>query len=303
MGFGCRPVRTGSSRAAIDLFELLADELAPQLEFLRRDRAVLRHSVDRRELVDQVGLAHVERDSGDRGGDLFPRGSAVLLGPSLLALLLLDVALACGGARAAHGRTSTSRGRRRSALVVLTDRRASKVGFGHRTLDAQRSFSKPRRTAADGSSWWRPLPCRASAGKAWWALCHDSPKLTTLSHAMLALRSAVRYGRRPTMCPSEFTLQVTWWSRTIRTAPAHIMASVAPSRERVTAQPMENGRRSDRAAHSGASREITTRSRSASRSLLHRAGFDCVPSNNHPMCAWKSPRSRKRVPGCTIQGE
>src|SRR5205807_9191327 len=91
------------------------------------------------------------------------------------------------------------------------------------------------------SSWPRSTPWRADDGKAWCALCQDSPKLSTASGAKLELRSVVSNGLRPNMWHNELVLQVTWWSTIMRTRPPQRKASSAPLRVAVTAQPIRNG--------------------------------------------------------------
>ena len=48
-----------------------------------------------------------------------------------------------------------------------------------------------------------------------------SPIARTPKRKLLRLWSPVRYGRKPHRWQTEFTLQVTWWTRKIRTSPPH----------------------------------------------------------------------------------
>src|SRR5579863_703491 len=131
---------------------------------------------------------------------------------------------------------------------------------GQRTFVAQPNFSISQIMRADESSWPRRTPWRADVGYAWWRLCHDSPMESTASAATLRLSSVVVKGRRPTMWQIELTPQVTWWSRAIRTRPAHTNALMAPTRVPDIAQPMPNGTASETMANAGNFRPTATRS-------------------------------------------
>ena len=68
----------------------------------------------------------------------------------------------------------------------------------------------------------------ASAGWAWWLLCHEPPTDSGARAATLRLLSRVRCGRLPRVWPIELTPQVTWSSRKIRARPPHSRPPTAP---------------------------------------------------------------------------
>ena len=52
-------------------------------------------------------------------------------------------------------------------------------------------------TSPERSNCQRVSPWRAEVGKAWWLLCHDSPKVNGASHQTLRDSSGVSKPRRP----------------------------------------------------------------------------------------------------------
>ena len=68
---------------------------------------------------------------------------------------------------------------------------------------------------------YQRIPCAADVGKAWWLLCHASPKESSDSHARLRDSSPVSKRRRPKKWHSELIEKVTWCRTSNRTAPPH----------------------------------------------------------------------------------
>ena len=62
-------------------------------------------------------------------------------------------------------------------------------------------------------------PWTAERGKAWWLWCQDSPSENGASHQTLVDLSSMSKRRRPKMWQIEFTDQVTWWTKKMRTSP------------------------------------------------------------------------------------
>src|SRR5437868_3578263 len=98
------------------------------------------------------------------------------------------------------------------------------------TFHASPSFSSPVITQPPGSSAAskRRIPWNADVGKAWWLLCHDSPKEIRLSSHTFRLSSDERKRRRPQKWQIELIENVTWCSRKIRIAPPQRRAVSAP---------------------------------------------------------------------------
>ena len=93
-------------------------------------------------------------------------------------------------------------------------------------------------------------------------LCQFSPKDTTASGHRLVLWSVDPSDWRPNVWHSELIDQVTWWSRAIRTSPAHTSAIRAPTHDPEMAYPMAKGMANEASARRGNSFPISTRSRS-----------------------------------------
>ena len=64
-------------------------------------------------------------------------------------------------------------------------RRSICACVGSRTFQTRPSFSSPRITHQERSNWKRRRPWRAEAGKAWWLLCHPSPKTSIATTQLL----------------------------------------------------------------------------------------------------------------------
>ena len=76
-------------------------------------------------------------------------------------------------------------------------------------------------TRLEESNSHQRIPWAAEVGKAWWLLCHASPKDSTDSHARLRDSSSVSKRRRPKKWHSELIEKVTWCRTSSRTAPPH----------------------------------------------------------------------------------
>ena len=122
---------------------------------------------------------------------------------------------------------------------------------------------------APRSNCQRPRPWRAEVGKAWWLLCHASPKASGASQARLRDSSPVANGRRPKKWQSELMLKVD----VVQDEHPHGAApqqAGQPARERaaVSATPeAERDAPGRPTTQSGKVRSMKRRSRSASRSL------------------------------------
>jgi hypothetical protein len=83
--------------------------------------------------------------------------------------------------------------------------------------------------AAEVSSWPRSMPWRASRGKAWWLLCHDSPIVNSASAGTLVLVSRVANDLVPTVWQTELIDHVKLWLVPILITPAMSNAPTAPA--------------------------------------------------------------------------
>ena len=137
-------------------------------------------------------------------------GPVVLAAGSAGALL---IAAAMQFVAAATGvllmRARRARARRRPCAEGSARRRPWRAGA--RAARAARprpgpAASSPRMTMAEKSISHGRSPCRAEVGKAWWLLCHDSPKDSGASHRRLRDSSSVSNRRRPKKWQSELML-------------------------------------------------------------------------------------------------
>src|SRR5579862_673195 len=105
---------------------------------------------------------------------------------------------------------------------------ASRSASGHRTSQAQPSFSNAQMRRALESSWPRSAPCRAQVGSAWCRLCQDSPNDAIAIQETLRDLSRTSNSSLPNVWQIELIAQVTWCSSATRTRVAQKNAVSAP---------------------------------------------------------------------------
>ena len=123
--------------------------------------------------------------------------------------------------------------------LALTDLLA--LGADRDHVPRQAHLLHPRISQPDRSISYQRRPWKAERGKAWWLWCQDSPSEGRASQKTLVEWSSVSKRRRPKKWQTELMLQVTWWSRKMRTRPPQSSAVRAAGELPLSAKPSANG--------------------------------------------------------------